>query len=79
MDFIEGLPKSQSFDTILLVIDKFTKYGHFIPMKHPYTTLSVAQLFLNNVYKNHGMPKVIISDRDKVFTSNLWQELFKLT
>jgi hypothetical protein len=41
--------------------------------------LSVAQLFLNNVYKNHGMPKVIISDRDKVFTSNLWQELFKLT
>lgn len=79
MDFIEGLPKSQSFDTILVVIDKFTKYGHFIPMKHPYTTLSVAQLFLNNVYKNHGMPNVIISDGDKVFTSNLWQELFKLT
>jgi hypothetical protein len=79
MDFIEGLLKSQSFDTILVVIDKFTKYGHYIPLKHPYTAMTVAQLFLNQVYRYHGMPQVIVSDRDKVFTSTLWQELFKLT
>jgi transposase InsO family protein len=39
----------------------------------------VAQLFHNNVYKLHGLPRTIISDRDKVFTSTLWQELFKLS
>jgi hypothetical protein len=79
LNFIEGLPKSKTFDTILVVIDKFSKYGHFIPLSHPYTALSVAQLYLNNVYKLHGLPNVIISDRDRIFTSAVWQELFKLT
>lgn len=79
MDFIEGLPKSNKFDTILIIVDKFTKYGHFIPLSHPYTALLVAQLFHNNIYKLHSLPQVIISDRDRVFTSNLWQELFKLS
>ena len=79
LDFVEGLPKSQKFDTILVVIDKFTKYGHFIPLSHPYTAFTVAQLFINHVYKLHGLPQVIISDRDKVFTSALWRELFKLS
>jgi hypothetical protein len=78
MDFIEGLPKSHNYDTILVVIDKFSKYGHFVPMKHPYTALTVAKLFMDNVYKLHGLPQVIISDRDKVFTSELWKELFRL-
>ena len=76
--FIEGLPKSKSFDTILVVIDKLTKYTHFICLAHPYTALSVAQAFLANVYKLHGMPSIIISNRDKIFTSALWQELFRL-
>lgn len=62
-----------------MVIDKFTKYGHFIPIKHPFTALHVAQIFLNNVYKLHGLPKTIICDRDRVFTSAVWQQLFKLT
>jgi hypothetical protein len=79
MDFIEGLPKSKHKDTILVVIDKFTKYGHFLPLSHSYTAMIVAQLFHNNVYKLHGLPRTIISDRDKVFTSTLWQELFKLS
>jgi len=79
MDFIEGLPKSKTYDTILVVIDKLIKYAHFICLSHPYTASTVAQAFLANIYKLHGMPTVIISDRDRVFTSSFWQELFKLT
>jgi hypothetical protein len=79
MDFVEGLPQSKNKDTILVVIDKFTKYAHFLPLSHPYTALTVAQTFHNEVYRLHGLPSTIISDRDKVFTSNLWQELFKLS
>jgi hypothetical protein len=78
LDFIEGLPKSKSFTTILVVIDKLTKYAHFIPISHPYTAMSVAQQFLNNIYKLHGLPHTIISDRDKIFTSTLWKELYRL-
>jgi transposase InsO family protein len=62
----------------MVVVDKFTKYNHFIPLKHPYTTQSVAKQFLNQVYKLHGLPESIVSDRDSVFTSNFWKELFHL-
>lgn len=79
MDFIEGLPKSHGHDSILVVIDKFSKYAHFLPLYHPFTALSVAQLYFNNVYKLHGLPKAIVSDRDRIFTSALWKELFKLS
>jgi hypothetical protein len=79
LDFIEGLPKSKSYTTILVVIDKLTKYGHFIPISHPYIAMSVAQHFLNHIYKLHGLPQVIISDRDKIFTSTLWKEMFRLS
>lgn len=78
MDFVEGLPRSQNKDCILVVVDKFTKYGHFIPLSHPFTAATVAKAFFNNVYRLHGLPESIISDRDRVFTAQLWQELFKL-
>jgi len=71
MDFIEGLPVSNRKDVILVVIDKFTKYGHFIAMSHPFTALQVAQTFMDNIYKLHGLPDSIISERDRIFTSNL--------
>jgi hypothetical protein len=79
LDFIEGLPKSNHYDTILVVIDKLTKYAHFLCLSHPCTAITVAKAFLAHIYKLHGMPSVIISDRDWVFTITLWQELFKLT
>lgn len=78
MDFIEGLPLSNNYDVILVVIDKFSNYSHFIPMKHPFTAFKVATEFMNHVYKLHGMPGMIVSDRDRIFTSRLWQELFRL-
>lgn len=79
MDFIEGLPKSGKMDVILVIVDKFTKYGHFLPLSHPYTAMQVAQVYFNNIYKLHGLPRAIISDRDRVFTRNVWQQLFTLS
>jgi hypothetical protein len=61
MDFIEALPKSADRDTILVVVDKLTKYAHFIAMSHPFTTRNVVQLFLDNIFKLHGLPLVIMS------------------
>jgi hypothetical protein len=72
MDFIEWLPTSGHANCIIVIVDKFFKYGHFLPLHHPFTTSSVAQLFLHQIYKLHGMPAAIISDRDKIFTSQFW-------
>jgi Integrase zinc binding domain len=70
MDFITGLPKHEGKSVIMVVVDKFTKFAHFIPLAHPYTIIDVAHAFLNTVYKLHGLPTSIITDRDPVFTSN---------
>ena len=74
MDFIEGLPKSASYDMILVIVDHFTKYAHFIPLKHPYSAHSVVKAVFNNVVKLHGMPISIVSDRDRVFTSIFFEK-----
>ena len=76
MDFIEGLPNSQGNEVILVVVDRFTKYAHFIPLSHPYNVMTVAQAFMDNIIRLHGPPKVIITDRDRIFTSKLWKDIF---
>lgn len=63
----------------MVVVDKFSKYAHFIPLSHPFTAFQVALVFMDAIFKLHGLPVAMISDRDKVFTSNLWQTLFKIT
>lgn len=73
MDFIEGHPQSGAANAILVVVDKFSKFSHFLPLKHPFSAKVVAQLFLDTVYRLHSMPKSIISDRDRVFTGRFWQ------
>lgn len=79
MDFISGLPPSKRGNCILVVVDKFSKYAHFLILNHPFTALTVAKVYLSEVYKLHGLPTAIISDRDPIFTSKLWRELFRLS
>lgn len=77
MDFIESLPKSAGRDIILVIIDKYTKYAHFLAPQHPFTASQVAQTLLDNVFKLYGPPTAVITERDKIFTSNFWAKLFK--
>lgn len=79
MDFIEGLPRSGRFNCILVVVDKFSRYAHFIPLSHPFSAADVAMAFMDNIYKLHSLPEQIISDRDRVFNSAFWRQLFALT
>jgi len=79
MDFIDGLPKSSMKSTILVVVDRLTKYGHFIPISHPYSTApQIAKVYFDNIFKLHGMPESIVCNRDLTFTSRFWTELFSL-
>ena len=64
MDFIEGLPISDGKDKILVVVDMLTKYAHFIGVKRTDSTKETAESFCKNIYKLHGFPKIIVSDRD---------------
>jgi hypothetical protein len=78
MDFIIGLPKSSNKSVIMVVVDRLSKYYHFCSLQHPFTTSIVSQLFMDQVFKLHGMPHSIVSDHDPTFTSNIWKELFNL-
>lgn len=78
LDFITHLPNSQGFTFILVIVDRFSKSAHFGALPTHYTALKVAQLFMDIVGKLHGLPKSIVSDRDAIFLSKFWQELFTL-
>ncbi|KAL0539537.1 hypothetical protein IC582_023752 [Cucumis melo] len=78
MDFIDGLPKAKGCDVILVVVDRLSKYSHFLALKHPYTAKSVAEIFVKEIVRLHRFPTSIVSDQDKVFLSHLWNELFKM-
>jgi hypothetical protein len=79
LDFVEGFSHISGKTVVLTVVDRFSKYTHSIPLGHPYTVVSVAKAFLDNIVKLHDIPCSIVSDHDPIFTSTFWKELFCLT
>ena len=78
MDFIVKLPLSKDtvpnikYDSIIVVVDRLTKYAHFILWKEKRNAKDLAKVILKVIIANHGIPQNIISDRDKLFTSKFW-------
>jgi len=69
MDVIEALQRVGGKSVILTIVDRFSKYCHFISLAHPYSAESVAQAFFSDIVRLHGIPQSIVSNRDPVFTS----------
>ena len=78
MDFITDLQSSKAFDSIFVVVDRLTKMAHFMPCNEAVTGEEIARLFMDNIYKYHGLLNDIISDRGSQFISKFWQSLFKI-
>lgn len=72
MNFVEGLPLSNNKNLVLMVMDRFRKYIHFIPMEHPISVKTVVATFIDNSLKFHGLPCVIVTGRERIFTNHLW-------
>ena len=78
MDFVEGLSKYEGKDVIMVVVDQFNKYAHCLALSHPYSVPTIAKIFMDNIYKLHGLPASITSDKDLVFLSMFWKEMFNI-
>ena len=76
MDFITILPKSEGKSVIMVVFDKLTKYAHWWALSHPFKANTITTAFMETIQKLHVNPKIIVSDRDPIFTGNFWMELF---
>jgi hypothetical protein len=72
MDFITGLPKSEGKSVIMVIVDRLTKYTHFCALSHPFKASTVATAFMETVQKLHGSPKIIVSDKDPIFSGHFW-------
>src|SRR5437667_6454556 len=82
MDYLVNLPSStlndQKFNSLFVVVDTFSKMSHLIPMTTNVKAEGVAKLYFEYIYRLHGLPKAIISDRDTKFTGSIWQTLQKM-
>ena len=77
-DLVTDLPESEGKTAIVVFIDRLTKMTHMVPCTKEVSASQYARLFVDNVFQLHGMPEVIISERDPRFVSKFWAELFSL-
>jgi hypothetical protein len=74
LESITSFPRTQKQnDSIMLVIDKLSKSAHFIPLKSTFKAINIAEIFMKEIFRLHGIPKTVISDRDVKFTSTFWK------
>jgi transposase InsO family protein len=78
INFIVELPESHGYNTIMCVVNSLTKCAHFIPTHTTINTEGTALLFLKEVWKHHGMPRVVVSDKGPQFVAGFMRELYKL-
>jgi hypothetical protein len=78
MDFIIGLPKAQARDCIYVVVDCLTKIAHLFSISFEHKVAWVEYFFFNYIFRLYGLPRFTVSDRDNMFYSTFWQELFRL-
>lgn len=77
MYFITHLTTSGGKTDILVIVDRFLKFAHFLALPTKFTAITLVSMFLQIVYRLHGLPKSIITDRDPLFLSSFWKEIFK--
>ena len=73
MDFITELPESEGHSSIWVVVDRFSKMAHFIPLKKQASAEELSRIFVREIWRLHGLPTNIVSDRNSRFTSTFWQ------
>jgi hypothetical protein len=78
MDFIVGLPKtSKGYESIWVIVDRFTKAAHFLPVKTLYPTKTYVELYIARIMSLHGVPKTIVFDQGPQFVYKFWEDFHK--
>jgi len=78
MEFVIGLAKSINKSFIMVLADHLPKYARFCAFQHLFMTSRMAQFFMDNIFKLHGMPHSIVSESNPTFTNNFWKQIFKI-
>lgn len=79
MDFITGLSPSRGYSIIMVVVDRLSKYVHFVALPAHFDAMRVAQHFVDTVVRHHGFPRTLVSERDTVFLNQIWEEIMRLS
>jgi hypothetical protein len=78
LDFVSSLPMIKGYDSVLVTVDHLTRMAHFTPCRCDITSKQTAELFVKEVIRLHGVPQVLVSDRDPLLTADFWASLWQL-